>query len=341
MIRAKMGNLLSGNQFPVQGRTVIITGGSRGMGLEAGRQLAEKGANVVVVARDQGKLLQALEYIQQGAVNHQAQRFLQISADLTAPTESVRVLEEVTTWNAGSPPDIVWCCAGSSHPTLFVDTPVAAFREQMDSNYFTSLYMAHATMRSWVKSPGKAVPEPAAPARHIIFTASFLALYSFAEYAPYSPSKAALRSLSDTLSQEANLYHAADPSAPRVRFHTVFPATIFTESYEAENRIKTDLTKMLEEGDDGQTPQVVAARSIAALEAGHELVTTDMLTGLVKRSVLGGSVRGGFLRVLGDWVMAFVMAIIMVFVRDDMDRKVRSWGRRFGASGMKDGEKKV
>jgi short-subunit dehydrogenase len=33
------------------------------MGLAAGRQLAEKGANVVIVARDQGKLREGVEYI--------------------------------------------------------------------------------------------------------------------------------------------------------------------------------------------------------------------------------------------------------------------------------------
>ncbi len=44
-------------------KTVVLTGGSRGMGLAAGRQLAEKGANVVIVARDKKKLLEALEHI--------------------------------------------------------------------------------------------------------------------------------------------------------------------------------------------------------------------------------------------------------------------------------------
>lgn len=88
-----------------------------------------------------------------------------------------------------------------------------------------------------------------------------------------------------------NLYAAAYPNEPPIRLHTVFPANIHTESYEAENLIKSDLTKRLEEADEGQTPEVVAARSIRALESGQELVTTDILTGLVKHSVLGGSTR--------------------------------------------------
>ncbi|KAI1419668.1 hypothetical protein F5Y12DRAFT_209785 [Xylaria sp. FL1777] len=58
-----MGNYLSRNNFPVEGKTVVITGGSSGMGLAVGQQLANKGANIVIIARDQGKLLRALEDI--------------------------------------------------------------------------------------------------------------------------------------------------------------------------------------------------------------------------------------------------------------------------------------
>ncbi|TGJ81183.1 hypothetical protein E0Z10_g7584 [Xylaria hypoxylon] len=334
----------SANSFQVHGRTAIITGGSRGMGLAVARQLAEKGASVVIVARNQDKLREG-----NGALSLETQRFHSISADLTSASEAVRVVDEVLEWNSGSAPDIVWCCAGSSHPTLFVDTSVTEFSTQMNNNYFTSLYMAHAILRCWLKSSREkevavlttSQDKPGAqstrrtPPRHLIFTASFLAFYSFAGYAAYSPSKAALRSLSDSLSQEMNLYAAAHPKEPRVRVHTIFPAGILTESFEAENRIKSDLTKLLEEGDEPQTADAIASKSIKGLESGLELVTTDILTTLVKRSMLGGSVRGGFLRALGDWFLAGLMGIIMVFVRWDHDKKVRRWGSQFGASGMK------
>lgn len=44
-------------------QTVVITGGSQGMGRAAAKQLAAKGANVVIVARNVDKLKAALEYI--------------------------------------------------------------------------------------------------------------------------------------------------------------------------------------------------------------------------------------------------------------------------------------
>lgn len=297
----------------------------------------------MIVARDPKRLQEGIEYISAGAASPDTQRFHHVSADLTRAEACASVVAEVTEWNLGSPPDIVWCCAGSSHPSMFIDSDVSQFQAQMDGNYFSSAYMAHAALRAWVRPAAGAATEakkadtpPKTPvARHLIFTSSFLALYPIAGYSPYSPSKAALRSLSDTLSQETQIYAAANPHSAPIRVHTIFPATIFTESYEAENLIKSDLTKMLEEADGGQTPQVVARESIKGLESGHELITCDFLTRFVMCSTLGASVRGGFWKGLLDWFMGWLGLIVMIFVRGDMDRKVRNWGKRHGDSGMK------
>lgn len=309
------------------------------MGLEAGRQLAAKGANVVIAARDEKRLLEGTDYIRKAAVS-ESQRFHYLSVDLTSSEEAERMIKEVTVWNSGSPPDIVWCCAGASHPTLFIDTDVSAFRSQMDSNYFSAVYTSHAALRSWLRpnteQPHKTIPSGGKPAsRHLILTASFLALYPIAGYAPYSPSRAAIRALSDELSQEMELYAAANPDSAAVKVHTVFPATILTESYEAENKIKSDLTKMLEGPNGGQTPQEVARSSIRGLESGHELVTTDWQTRLVMCSTLAGSLRGGFWKGLLDGILGSFMVFVMVFIRGDMDRQVRGWGRLHGDSGNK------
>lgn len=315
------------------------------------------------MARDSQRLRDGIEYVKAGATNHNAggatgtqQRFHAITADLTSAQSCVSVMAQATEWNGGSPPDVVWCFAGTSHPSLFIDTDAAQLQAQMDANYFTSAYMAHAALRSWLRTdtgghikdeaeaPASAGELEAArknntgkplPARHLIFTSSFVALYSLIGYAPYSPAKAGLRVLSDTLSQELNLYAAANPRAPPVRVHTLFPATILSEAYEAENRIKTDVTKMLEEADEGQTPGEIARKCIAGLEGGQELVTSDFLTRIVLSTTMGASKRGGLFRALVDWVLGCLGLFILVFVRWDMDRKVRVWGKRHGDSGMK------
>ena len=250
-------------------------------------------------------------------------------------SESARIIDEAISWNNGSPPDIVWCCAGSCHPTLFIDTPVEKLKEQMDSNYFSAAYMAHATLRSWLqpasKSESASLSEnsQSAEPRHLIFTSSVMAFYTFGGYSPYSPTKCALRSLSDSLSNEMQLY--ASSVSPPVKLHTVFPGTIFTASYEAENKLKPAITKKLEEDDGGQTPDEVAEKSIKGLENGDELVTTSLISRALMCTVLGGSKRNGWAII--DMMFSWVVGIVIIFVRRDMDDKVFKWGKMHGTSG--------
>lgn len=216
----------------------------------------------------------------------------------------------------------------------------------MDSNYFSCVYMAHATLNAWLRPATKpavtgeanvqSIPKPA---RHIIFTGSFVSFYSFAGFTPYAPSKAAIRSLSDSLSQEMNLYATSRPDLPRMRIHTVFPATMHTQSCADEDAVKSDLTKSLEEGDQILEPDECARRAIRGLEAGEELVATSLIIRAVMASVLGGAIRGGFWRGLANTVLGWVTAVVMVFIRWEMDTKVRKWGREHGASGYRKKDK--
>jgi 3-dehydrosphinganine reductase len=57
-------------------------------------------------------------------------------------------------------------------------------------------------------------------------------------------------------------------------------------------------------------------------------------------SVLGGAIRGGWLKGLFDTLLGWVVLIVMVFIRADMDSKVLKWGNQHGASGMLAKDKK-
>lgn len=198
----------------------------------------------------------------------------------------------------------------------------------MDSNYFSSAYIAHTTLRNWLsRSPSDPASKMKEP-RHLIFTSSVLAFYPLIGYSPYTPSKCALRALSDTLSQELQLYSNGDA----VKMHTIFPATIFTAMYEQENLTKPAITKKLEESDGGQTPEEVAAASVKGLERGEELVTTSGLLGYaMKVGMLGASKRNGWAFL--DTIVSWVVSVIFVVVRWDMDSTVRKWGLQKGSQG--------
>lgn len=188
----------------------------------------------------------------------------------------------------------------------------------------SSVYIAHAALRAWLAPPESITSAvlPSSEPRHIIFTSSVVAFYPLVGYSPYTSSKAALRTLSDTLSQELQLY-SSHPTA--VKTHCIFPATIYTEGLEAEREFKPAVTLKLEESDNAQMPDEVAIASVRGLERGEEMITTNGILGyLMKVGMLGSSIRNGW-GVL-DTITGWLANVIFIFVRWDMDRTVKKWG---------------
>ncbi|KAK2760735.1 3-dehydrosphinganine reductase [Arachnomyces sp. PD_36] len=339
-ITATMFGLFQRQEFVAQGRTIVITGGSDGMGRSVASQLAAKGANVVIVARNVGKLQAALESTKAAALNPQSQRFHYVSADLTSSTETDRVITEVTEWNGGVAPDVVWCCAGQCLPGFFTETSIDTLKQQMDTIYWTAAHMAHSTLKNWL-APVPAGETPKGPTdsrgnalrRHLIFTSSTLAFVPVTGYGPYSPAKAAMRALSDTLSQEVEVYNGArrnkSNAAPAadVKIHTVFPMGILSPGYENEEKLKPELTKLLEEADKPQTPEEVAAISIKSLERGDYLITTMFIGALMKASSLGVSPRNSLIL---DTLTSWVSSLAFLVVIPDLSGKAWKWGRDNG-----------
>lgn len=270
---------------------------------------------------------------QSAALDASKQRFLSISADVTQQQENERVLTQVTAWNNGQLPDIVWANAGAAVPGLFVDTSLETLRAQMDINYWAAAYLAHATLKRFV------APDAATKSiqpRHFIITSSSIAFVGLAGYGTYAPAKSALRSLADSLRSEVNLYNgarrskSADSAPPRdVNIHIVLPGTITSPGLENENKTKHPVTEILEQGDPRQTEDQVAAAAIKGLERGHYMITTQFLGHVMKASTLGGSPRDRwFLDTLTSWVTS----IAWLFIGPDMDAKVFAYGKKHGAA---------
>ncbi|KAL7275416.1 3-dehydrosphinganine reductase [Rhizina undulata] len=303
------------NKMPVDGRLVVITGGSQGMGKAVAMLMASKGANVAIIARDRAKLASAIADIEANAIRPREQQFLAVSADLSDAVDARRALQEITNW--GGPPDIVWTCAGAAVPGLFKDMDTAVLERQVRMNYFTVLHTAHAALNIMTSNPLPAT----SPKRHIIFTASVMSFHSLAGYNAYSPSKAAIRSLADGLRQECLLYNIA--------VHCCFPATIISPGFEEEQKVKPEITKILEGSDDGQTPDQVAKACMDRLEKGQFLVVTSALGYLMRAAAWGGSPRGNW---LFDSLSSSVVGIVWFFVGGFMDGSVRKYLKQNGVS---------
>ena len=225
---------------------------------------------------------------------------------------------------------------------LFLDASVEQLHSLMNVNFWSAAYMARCALRAWFypqqKGPqGRDLPsctdgrrnQP----RHFVMTASTAAFVGCAGYSPYSPGKAAIRSLHDNLQSELSVYHGALAARQQdargekfrqVRIHTVFPGSISSPGHEEENKTKHPVTKLLEEDDEMQTGDEAAAAAIAELERGRSLITTQRFQGAaMKASSLQGSPRD---RWFVDTVFSWLMSVVWLFISWDLQKKAWKWG---------------
>ena len=118
-------------------------------------------------------------------------------------------------------------------------------------------------------------PQPSgSPKRKIVFTASLLSFTVIPGYAAYSPAKAAIRMLADTLREEFLLYD--------IDVHCSFPVNVLSPGFEEEEKTKPEITKKIEGTAGADTPEVAARKIIDRLERGHKHITYEFLGTMVK-----------------------------------------------------------
>lgn len=327
-----MGLLTSKKQFDITGRTVVVTGASQGLGLALAKELSKKGAHIAIVSRDVGKLERALEEMRRAA-SQSYQKFIYLSYDLRSSESAPAILAEVTKWNDGEPPDVMLNCAGHCIPGFFASSTVETLRDQMDTLYWSCTYMAHATLKAWIKPVDKQVQRSHADKpRHLIFTSSVLAFMPLAGYAPYNPAKAAMRTLADTLNQEVQVYngarqHATESGpAAEIKIHAIYPMGIQSPGFGNEEKLKPALTRKLEEDDKPQQPDDLAKAIVAELEAGKYLITTSLIGHLMKGWAMAGSQRTG----VADYAWSWLGSLVILFVAPDFMSKCWKWGKEKG-----------
>lgn len=169
-----------------QGKTALITGGSSGIGLAVGRSLAEKGANVWLLARGVDGLNSALE-----SMKYDESQFCgTISADVSdwdqVSTAVAQIESEIGV------PDLVVNSAGVAHPGYFQDLGIEIFHWMMDVNYFGTVYICKAVVPGMVaRGSGHIV--------NISSGAGFIGRYG---YSAYGATKYAVRGFTDVLRSE-------------------------------------------------------------------------------------------------------------------------------------------
>jgi NAD(P)-dependent dehydrogenase (short-subunit alcohol dehydrogenase family) len=194
-------------QAALSGRTALVTGGSRGIGLGIARSLVDRGARVVLTARKPEALADAVDALGGAEV---AVAVPGNAGDPGHRADAVRTAVETF----GSLDMLVGNVGINPVYGPLMDLPLDAFRKILDTNVVATLGLVQEAWRAWMAEHGGSV----------LIVASVAGLKSSQNIAAYGVSKAALINLTTQLAVELG---------PKVRVNAVAPAVVKTRFAEA------------------------------------------------------------------------------------------------------------
>lgn len=175
--------------MPRDRRSVLVTGGSSGIGLALAELMASRGADVALLARDPSRLGSARRFVEEACVR-QGQRVLASSVDVTDAAAVRSVIDDLA--GEGFDLDIVVNSAGVLDPGRFDELPLDAFERHMDIGYLGTVNTCRAVL-PYLKSRSSG---------HIVNISSVSGFVGVYGYGAYTPVKFAVIGLSEVLRSE-------------------------------------------------------------------------------------------------------------------------------------------
>jgi len=125
-------------------KVVVITGGSRGLGLALAEEFGRRGAQLVLNARNEGQLAEARRLLVDRGAVPSAEDVLIVPADLRNPEDASRLIDEAT--RRFGRVDVLINNAGVITVGPIENQSLEQFREVMDSNFFSGLHCTMAVL---------------------------------------------------------------------------------------------------------------------------------------------------------------------------------------------------
>lgn len=197
---------MESNLFNLTGKTALLTGGSRGIGLAIAKGMAQHGANVVIVARSKEQLKNAARQINVET----GKKIWPFSFDLSSIDGIDEFFQSVISETEGI--DILVNCAGTTIRGPAEDVDLKTFNQVIEVNLTSTFVLSQAFCRHR-KKMGK-------PGR-IINIGSLTCHGARPTTAAYASSKGGLLSLTKTLAVEWAKYN--------INVNAIGPGYIATE----------------------------------------------------------------------------------------------------------------
>lgn len=188
------------NPFSLEGKTILVTGASSGIGKATAIACARMGGRMVVTARDKQRLQETCDELYPNAEGH----ILQI-ADLTSQEDVERLVKAIP------PLDGAVLCAGNSTTLPLQFGSREKFDEMFDINFFAPVELMRLMYKKKVLAKGASV----------VLLASIGGTHSFMPgNGVYGASKAALNSVMR--------YAAREFASRRIRVNSICPGMVDT-----------------------------------------------------------------------------------------------------------------
>ena len=126
------------------GQIVLITGGSRGLGLALAQRYARSGAKLVLAARDVEELSRARHTLLDCGAVESPDDVLLIPGDLTDASQAAMLIDHAVGHFGRI--DILINNAGIIEVGPVENQPIAAYRRAMATNFFAALHTTHAAL---------------------------------------------------------------------------------------------------------------------------------------------------------------------------------------------------
>jgi len=235
-------------------KLVLITGGSKGIGLATAREFVAEGADVFILARHKEQLVQAIRGFEELRVDAE-QRFGWIKADVTLPTEIEKISKEFI--KEIGIPDYLVNCAGVAHPGKFEELDLSIFYWMMDVNYYGTVITTKAFVPVMIQRGSG----------HIINVSSMGGVVGIYGYTAYSGSKFAVVGFTDALRSELKLHG--------IKVSLVFPPDTDTDQLAYEDQYKPFITREVGSNTNLMKPEIVAHTILNGIKKNHYVILSN------------------------------------------------------------------
>ncbi|MEG0700956.1 MAG: SDR family oxidoreductase [Muribaculaceae bacterium] len=186
------------NPFSLEGKTILVTGASSGIGKAIAIECSKMGATVVITGRNAHRLTETFDQLE-GSDN------IQIVADLSIENSIENLIEQTPSING------LVNCAGISGHKLFKFISDSYVRDMFDINFFSATFLTHQLLKFNKISKDGSI---------IFMTSTSGIVSSYIGGAIYSATKGALGGLIKGL--------ALDLAPKRIRVNSIMPAMVET-----------------------------------------------------------------------------------------------------------------